>query len=151
MALRIDIDDLRDCLGSWSQAPAAAGVRARALATAMALDHLRSDHDVIVAQAYGQPDHLDELAALASEVGATYFEIVLTADAASTLERFTRRGGPRLEEALAAPQGLDGIAAFAEQIERLARTRPRSRFVALVPDDVAATYDRLLEALEEPT
>ena len=150
MALRIDIDDIRGWLGAWSETPAAAGIRARALATAMAHDHLRADHDVIVAQAYGQPDHLDELAALAQEVDAAYFEIALMADAASTLERFTSRGGPRLDEALAGAEGLEAIAAFGEQIEHMARTRPQSRFVESIPGDVAATYELLLDALRHP-
>jgi len=105
---------------------------------------------VVVAQAYGQPDHLDELAALAQEVDAAYFEIALMADAASTLERFTSRGGPRLDEALAGPEGLEAIAAFGEQIEHMARTRPQSRFVESIPGDVAATYELLLDALRHP-
>jgi hypothetical protein len=72
-------------------------------------------------------------------------------DEASTLERFTQRGGPRLDEALAAPGGLDDIAAFRERIERLARTRPQSRLVESIPDDAAGTYEALLEALAAPT
>lgn len=36
LALCIDVDELRDRLGAWRQAPATAGLRARALATAMA-------------------------------------------------------------------------------------------------------------------
>jgi hypothetical protein len=116
----------------------------------MARDHLRADHDVVIAQAYGQPDHLDELAGLARELDAAYFEIVLTIDAASTLERLTRRGGPRLDEALAGPEGLDTIAAFRERIEVFARARPQSRFVESIPGDVAATYGALLDALRRP-
>ena len=146
LALRIDIDEIRDALGAWRQAAPAAGLRARALATAMARDHLCAGHDVVVAQLYGQPDHLDQLANIASELGAVYREIVLMTDVASTLERFSRRGGLRLEEALQAPGGLESIAALHERVENLTQIRPQSLVVHSITGDAAATYEAVLDA-----
>ena len=110
LSLRLDIDEIREWLGAWRHEPEAAGLRARALATAMARDHLRSGHDVVVAQTYGRPDHLDELQSIVGETAATYYEIVLEVDLDSTLSRFHERGGPRLAEARDSPGGLDEIA-----------------------------------------
>ena len=111
----------------------------------MARDHLRAGHDVVVAQLYGQPDHLDELAAAANELGVRYLEIVLMTDVTSTLERFTQRRGPRLEDALQAPKGLGTIVELHERVADLARARERTKVVMSIPNDIAATYEALLE------
>lgn len=148
-ALRIDVDEVRDWLGAWRHDPRAAGLRARALATAMTRDHLEAGHDVVVAQLYGQPDHLDELQAATDALGAHYHEIVLMSDLASTLERFRQRGGPRLHEALEAPEGLDGIAQLHQRVEALARERPHATVVASIADDIDATYEAVLHALDQ--
>lgn len=149
MALRIDVDEVRDWLGAWRHDPHAAGLRARALATTMTRDHLRAGHDVVVAQLYGQADHLDELEAAAHELGASYHEIVLMSDLATTLERFTQRGGPRLQEALEGPDGLDVIAELHGRVEALARRRPQSKVVASAADDIDATYEAVLKAVDQ--
>ena len=148
-ALRIDVDEVRDWLGAWRNDPRAAGLRARALATAMTRDHLRSGHDVVVAQLYGQPDHLDELKATAEELGASYHEIVLMSDLATTLVRFRQRGGPRLQEALEAPEGLDVIAQLHQRVEALAQERPHAKVVASSADDIDATYEAVLDAVDQ--
>lgn len=149
-ALRVDIDEVRDWLGAWRQDPHTAGLRARALATAMTRDHLRAGHDVVVAQLYGQADHLDELEATAEELGASYHEIVLMSDLATTLERFTARGGPRYQEMLEGPDGLDTITELHRRVEALARERPQTKVVAPIADDIDATYEAVLNAVDHP-
>jgi len=148
LALRIDIDDVRDWLGGWRQAPHAAGLRARALATALARDHLQAGLDVVVAQLYGHANHLDELEVTAGELGANYHEIVLMSDLASTRERFKQRGGPRLQEAFEAPNGLDVIVDLHQRVEALARDRPQATVVASTANDIDATYAAVLSALD---
>ena len=147
MALRLDIDEIRDQLDEWPASPQAAGLRARSLATAMAREHLVGGYDVVVAQLYGRPDHLVELEALASEVGASYHEIVLMTDAETTLDRFERRGGPRLDETLDAPDGLATIAALHDRVAALSRERPQAIIVESIPGDVPATYEAVLVAI----
>lgn len=146
LALLIDVDELRGWLGAWNQAREIAGLRARALATVLAKDHLRAGHDVVVAQLYGRVDHLDELEAAATEVGANYREIVLMADLESTLERFRQRGGPRLRELLQDPGGLEPIAELYARVESVVRTG-RATVVTSSPGDIAATYATVITAL----
>lgn len=102
---------------------------------------------MVVAQLYGRPDHLDELQAVALEAGASYHEIVLMSDLASTLERFTQPGGARLEETLEARRGLDPIAELYERVVLPTRDRPHATVVAVCPGDLAATYEALIAVL----
>lgn len=147
LSLRLDIDEIRDGLGAWRHEPEAAGLRARALATAMARNHLRSGHDVMVAQTYGRPEHLDELQSVASETGATYHEIVLEVDLDTTLARFHERGGPRLAEALETPDGLTEIVELHRRVQSLQDGRPWATGVASITGDPLATYDEVIRVL----
>ncbi len=149
LALRLDIDELRDWLSAWSTDLHAAGLRARDLAVAMAEDHLRSGHEVAVAQLFGRPDHLDRLVAAATGVGADVAEVVLVADRAGTRARFVERGGPRLAEVEAGPPGLDALDELHDRVERVAVSRPHVVRVEPVWGDVDATYARLLAAIGE--
>jgi predicted kinase len=147
LTLRIDVDEVRDWLGAWQESPSAAGLRARALATAMTRDHLRARHDVVIAQLYGRPEHLIELEGVATEVGAEYHEIVLMTDLATTLERFTTRGGPRLDDARASPGGLDAIADLHARVEALTGRRAQATVVPSRADDIDATYRAVVDAV----
>lgn len=147
LALRIDVDELRDGLGHWWDAPEEAGSRARAMAAAMAREHLSSGHDVVIAQLYGRADHLDALEATARDVGCRFYEIIVTTDVASTLERFERRGGPRWQETLDGPSGLNAIADLHERVEEIARLRPQATVVESLPGDPTGTYQALLRLI----
>lgn len=147
LALLIDVDELRGWLGAWRQEREIAGLRARGLAAALARDHLRAGHDVVVAQLYGRANHLDALQAAAAEVGASYREILLMADLESTLERFRERGGPRFEELDPGSGGLETIAELHSRVESLVRHRPQATVVASTRGDVAATYRAVLNTL----
>ena len=151
LALRLDVDEIRDGLGDWRHQPEAAGLRARALATAMARDHLRSGHDVVVAQTYGRPEHLDELRSVAREAGAAYNEIVLEVDLEATLTRFHERGGPRLAEALETPAGLSAIAELHRRVRYLQEARPWATGVESITGDPLATYDAIIRVLATET
>jgi hypothetical protein len=48
LALALDIDVVRSLLGGWLEHPDAAGMAARAMALAMAREHLRAGRDVVV-------------------------------------------------------------------------------------------------------
>jgi predicted kinase len=146
LSLLLDIDEIRARLGGWRDAPEAAGLRARALATVMARDHLASGHDVVVAQAYGRPEHLDELRSVAERAGAGYHEIVLIVDLDTTLKRFQERGGPRLAEALETSGGLDAVAELHARVETMRQSRPWVIAVESITGDPAATYDAVIVA-----
>ena len=150
MTLRIDVDEVRESISAWRDAPSEAGIRARALVVAMARDHLQAAHDVVVAQLYGWTDDLDVLEGVARETQSTFHEIVLMADLASTLERFTDRGGSRLDDALAGPDGLDSIARLHRRVADLLRERPSAVVVTPIWDDPEATYETVVAALREP-
>ena len=70
-------------------------------------------------------------------------------DLVTTLVRFRQRGGPRLQEALEGPAGLDVIAQLHQRVETLARERPQAKVVASLAEDIDGTYEAVLNALDQ--
>src|SRR5215467_13554868 len=70
LALVLDIDRVRGCLGRWREDPPAAGRAARAIALAAAGAHLRAGHDVVVPQLLAQPGFLTDLERVAGAASA---------------------------------------------------------------------------------
>jgi predicted kinase len=91
LALCLDIDSVRAMLGRWLEQPIQSGLAARALAIEMARTHLRTGHDVIVAQYLGRIDFVEQLDQLARDAGVAFIETALQTDAADAVARFTRR------------------------------------------------------------
>ena len=142
LALCLDIDQVRAMLGRWRDDAAEAGRRARAIALAAARAHLLAGYDVIIPQLVARPEFLEQLAALAAEVGAGFHEIVLMADRAEAWRRLTARG-PGLEEAVPLTEEL-----LAEYYDRLtARLRTHPATVVAADGDAEATYRRVLAGL----
>ena len=146
-ALRLDVDELREAIPNWRETPDQAGLRARAVAVAMARGHLRAGQDVVVAQLYGRTGHLIELEELADECGADFHEIVLVADVDATLERFVERGGPRLDDVMLVPAGLDAVRDLHARIEQVLAERPAAVVIEPIWGDPDATYERVLAAI----
>jgi predicted kinase len=48
LTLALDVDAIKHSLGQWQSATPAAGITARRLAVALAAEHLRQGHDVLV-------------------------------------------------------------------------------------------------------
>jgi predicted kinase len=148
LSLCIDVDEVRAGLGRWREDPHEAGLRARALAVAMARTHLLAGHDVVVAQLYGTIDHLAELESMARDCRATFCEIVLMVDVDSTVQRFVERGGPLLDDVLARPAGLDAVRDLHDRIERVLSARPGITTIEPVWGDLDRTYADLVAAIE---
>lgn len=77
LTLNLDIDIIRGLLSNWTDHPTEAGLLARQIAGATALD---GGHDVIMPQFIARPDLPHQLGALAASVGARYVEAVLDGD-----------------------------------------------------------------------
>lgn len=90
LALLVDIDGIRSALGCWERVEDSKVV-ARALAVAMAEQHLRNAHDVVVPQYLGRPDFIETLEALARGCNARFVEVVLEAPMAVAADRFRDR------------------------------------------------------------
>lgn len=80
LAMALDVDAIKHSLGQWRTAMPASGVAARRLAIAMASEHLRHGHDVLVAPFLARTHFIVELEALAEGLSATWAEFVLAVD-----------------------------------------------------------------------
>jgi hypothetical protein len=61
LALVLDIDRVRGCLGRWQDDLSAAGRAARTFALAAAAAHPRAGHDVVLTQLLARPGFVTDL------------------------------------------------------------------------------------------
>ncbi|WP_116947422.1 AAA family ATPase [Jiangella endophytica] len=168
LTLNLDVDRVRDLIGGWRDDAGAAGLLARAIAVAAARTHLlagrgdlddgRDDalargpatpgggYDVVVAQLVARPGFLEQLEAVAEEVGATFHELVLMDAKPAVLRRFAARarttaGAPDAEPA--------EVAALYDRLTAHLESRPRVVVVPARESAVDETYRRLLAHLDD--
>ena len=134
-ALALDVDRVRDLIaGDLGEA----GRLARDIAIAAARVHLTAGHDVVVPQFLGRPEFLDRLAALATELGVAYHEIVLHDSKDNAIRRFTERGTVQATPA--------ELSAMYDNLQRIIATR-RPTVIPSVEGDPTDTYRALLTVL----
>jgi predicted kinase len=110
-ALALDVDTVVPMITGWRDDFWAALPVARGLAAAMAREHLAAGHDVVLPQLVTSEDERAPYRAAADASGAGYVEVVLLADLAATVARFTARAsGPvgSIERHLGAIVGENG-------------------------------------------
>jgi predicted kinase len=154
LALNLDIDLIRRQLGRWTSNPEESGLRARAIALAAAGVHLRAGHDVVVPQYLGRATFIEQLEQVATETGGPFHEVVLMTTRDEAVRRFEQRTRAATEpthveawQMSDAEGGLDGVGAMYDRLLALLEQRPRAVIVETVPEDPAATYERLFDAL----
>jgi len=153
LAFCLDIDDVRRLLGRWQELPQESGALARRMALAMAAEHLRGGHDVVVPQHLGRASFIEELERVADTVGCAFSELVLMDTRENALTRFhARSADPALaahhRDALALTTG--GDAELGEMYDRLAALvaqRPRARVVPTSAGEPDAAYRAILAEL----
>jgi predicted kinase len=144
LALCLDIDHVRAMLGGWRDDPGEAGLRARAIALAAIRAHLCVGHDVIVPQLIFRPGFLDQLGALADEVGADFHHVAVMVDRAVAWGRIVTRTST--VEA-ATPVTPESLAEYYDRLLALLSTRPTACVIDAVDGDISGTYRRLVDAL----
>jgi predicted kinase len=156
LALNVDVDRLRDLIGGWRDHPHEAGLHARAVALAAARTHLAAGHDVVVPQFVARPDFLDQLALVAAESGAEFYEIVLLDTKEHVLRRFADRSRAAADPTHVAAQemldrhgGVDELAAMYDRLLAVVAERPSAVVVPTASGDVRATYRDVLSELAE--
>ena len=150
LALVIEVDDLRMAMGRWGEHEESR-LQARALALALARTHLGVGLDVVVPQYLGRAEFVDQLEAVASEVGAEFNHVLLADAHQAVVRRFRVRRAELLASGRAHPQADladDQVEAAVAEAERrladLAADRRGMRFVDLSAGD---GYDGMLAAL----
>ena len=110
---------------------------ARALGLAMAAEHLRGGHDVVVPQLVARPDQVARFADAAARAGARFVHVVVEAPDDVVADRIAADAAPHR-------QGLDAtaVAAYAAGLASVAREPDVHR---LANDELARAVDRLEE------
>nr|WP_275588384.1 AAA family ATPase [Microlunatus panaciterrae] len=155
LTLVLDIDEIRGMLGGWFDRAGEAGLRARALAVAMARVQLAAGQDVVVPQLLGRLPFVLELERVAEETGSTFVEIALLNSPEETVARFARRS-----EQAASPTHRDATAlverAGGEELLRdyyaavldVVRSRPGTITITTVDGRVDEAYAALVAAVD---
>ncbi|WP_426565138.1 AAA family ATPase [Angustibacter sp. McL0619] len=138
LALDLDVDLLRGLLGRWQDDPGDAGLRARALALAMAAEHLGAGYDVVVPQLVARPPFLDQLEGVAAQAGAQFVEVVLSGDRDGLVQRFSERGPVEVT--------AEQLAELHDRLDSFVPQRPRATRLEVVDGDVERTYRAVLNA-----
>lgn len=155
LAFCMDIDTLRRLLGGWQELSQESGLLARKMAIAMAAEHLRGGHDVIVPQYLGRVPFIDQLEQLASRVGSTFHELVLMDTRRNAIGRFHARAeDPNLSahhrEAVAMTTGGDAeLGEMYDRLLALLERRPRAQVVPTTADEVAGAYRAVMAHLDD--
>ncbi|NLT55195.1 MAG: ATP-binding protein [Actinomycetales bacterium] len=154
LALDLDIDRVRGCLGRWLSTPQEAGRRARAIALASGRVHLTAGYDVVVPQYLGRTEFLEQLEEVADETGADFHEIVLMDTRENAVRRFVERARTSTEQVhLDARELVDrcgGVDVLAELYDRLLdvlAARPAATVLRIEEGRVDDTYRDLLAAV----
>lgn len=150
LSLNLDIDVVRAQLGDWLEAPIEDGLAARRLALAMARTHLEAGHLVVVPQFLARVDFIDDLEALAADVGVPFVEVVLLLPRAEAIAAFAIRSdapqGPTHADAAAlvdASASPDPLGEMYDDLERLVASRPQATVVEVIRGDVESTLAKV--------
>jgi len=156
LALNLDIDVIRGQLGSWLAQPTKAGLAARSLAVQMARSHLASGLDVVVPQFLGRVDFIQQLEHLAAEAEARFIEVALDLSRSEAINAFQVRrtnSKNRIHQDAAAlvdqATSPDPVGDMYDALQQVLKERPHTVRVAVVHNDVDATFAALLEVLSE--
>ena len=156
LALNLDIDAIRSQLGGWQHDPQRAGVTARRLAVTAARAHLQAGHDVVVPQFLGRVEFIEQLAALASDCGAAFVELMLQIDLADARHAFEARSAAPQRQThrdaaalVAASDSQDPLGDMHAAAAHVVTLRPATRLVPTARNDIDATLDRVLAELAD--
>ena len=155
LALNLDIDLVRRLLGQWQEHQEASGLLAREMALAMAREHLRAGHDVVIPQYVARLHFIEQVEELAVECNAEFHEIVLLGNRDASLRRVVRRSEEAAVPAHVEAQdlvdrngGLPGLEQMYDRLLLVIDSRPRARILETVDGQIARAYSELLRSFE---
>lgn len=130
--LALDLDVLKHSLGQWDADMTAAGYQARRLALAVVGAQIDSGQDVYVGQFLAKTEFIDQLQSAAEDHGATFVELILTADVSTLQRRLSERAlHPGRPEHLinSSVVSTEDVPTLVRAIDRLAKLRPSAKLI----------------------
>jgi predicted kinase len=142
LTLDLDIDRVRDMLGSWRDDPHHAGLAARAIALAAARTHLAAGRDVIIPQFLGRMTFIEQAEAVAREAGVSFRHVVLLDTKDNALRRFAARGPVD-----GRPVSPDEFSRMYDRLLTVIGARPDIAVISTRDGEVDGAYQDLVVAL----
>jgi predicted kinase len=152
LAFCLDIDGFRRLIGRWDAHQEESGRLARRMALAMAGEHLSGGHDVVIPQFVARPEFVARLHAVAAEVGAEFFEVVLLDEPGPASARFAARTSDPVwashhGEAARMISASGGYAVMYEALTSVLDQLPNPIIIATTTGDIDGAYRSLLVAV----
>lgn len=147
--LALDLDVLKHSLGQWDADMIAAGYHARRLALAVIGTQIASGHDVYVGQFLAKTEFIDQLQSTADVHGATFVDVILSADVPTLQSRLVQRAlHPERAEHLvnASLVSAEEVPTLVRAIDRVATLRPAAKVVD-ASGELDATVERVRRVL----
>jgi adenylate kinase family enzyme len=158
LTLNLDIDNVWAMLSNWREEKEVSTPLSKKIAIAMARAVLEEGHDVVVPQIVQTIELADSLQKLAEEVGANYFEILLSVDKANAIDRFIQRGrnqgnptGFRAGGIIDTSGREDKLSEMYDNMMKVVKQRPQTIVIKPELDNVEQTYSNILLAIDSST
>lgn len=155
LTLKLDVDVIRRFISDYREQFHESGRLSKTLALEMARTHLKSGHDVIIAQCYRRLENLEELEKLAQDCHVDFYEFLLSLSKEEVIARFIKRGQDEGASDGFLPNGLVTRGGGRPRLELMydevmATTSQRPKIIAIEPllDNTEGTYRELIKHLE---
>lgn len=148
LSLALDIDIIREMIGSWRELPEESAANTKKLAERMAHLYLSDGNDVIIPQIYRKAEYLDALKLVAKEAGAKYYEVLLELPKDEAINRFMKYKGIRPGGLIDRGGGVKKLEAMYDEMLELADNRPNTIRLMPIQDDIKQTYVKLVGLLK---
>jgi predicted kinase len=155
LTLNLDVDRIRGLLGGWQDNPQTAGPLARKIALAAARTHLASGYDVVVPQFLGRPGFIEQIEAVAGDVGAEFYEVALLDSIENVRQRFIDRSRLATDpahveaaEMLERAGGLDELSAMYDRLALVIAARPATIVIQTADGEVDRAYRDFRSSLQ---
>ncbi len=156
MTYRLDIDELRINFGSWRDYRKESGNLSWSLGMQVASTALSAGHDVVCPQIIKLDSQIQLLESTTKQTGASLCEIMLTTGKDDAIARYIERGKANGWPMGYNPKGLIGRSGGIKHVEdmyddmqTLASTRVNFHTIKSVTNDVAGTYEKIMEIVEK--
>jgi len=156
--LNLDVDTLHHLVGGWQDEQTDTWPVVWSLVRAMAATHLDGGRDVVLPQFIAKVNEIIGIEELARQHEAGFREIVLLDDREAAIERFNRRAkgsdDPWIRHhhrLIEQAGGAVVLATMYDNLMEVVRLRPTAVVVPSTMGAVQETYERLTDALREPS
>ena len=154
LTLKLDVDVIRRFVSDYREQAQASGNLSKTLALEMARTHLHSGYDVIIAQCYRKPAHMEALEKLAQDCSADFYEFLLSLPKAEVIARFIKRGqkegapdGFLPDSLVTRGGGKAKLESVYDEMMDMVSKRPNTKVIEPILDDVEGTYAELMRHL----